>query len=208
MSSLSAFILGVILQMVTLKTVDVSTPEAVQEVCAQEAKAHLCTISQDMETVVTQASRLPFRGPARLEASAMVLVAIAHHESGFRPGIYDCSLCDGSTARCDHGRSVSIYQMQKSAWQGWDRESVCEDNHIASYLALSWYTRFSGGSAKSSFRSYAGCIPELDCKGGDGLTSDLEKALKKAHIQVNGRHASFLQPPAQARLDNLLASQN
>jgi len=208
MNSLFAFTLGVILQLVTFKPVDTTTPEAVDAICSNEAQAHLCTIASDVSGVVGQASRLPFNGPAKYEASAMVLVSIANHESHFRSGIYDCSLCDGKTARCDHGRSVSIYQMQRSAWQGFDRQSVCEDDFIASYLAFRWYLKFASPSPKSSFRGYAGCQLDLDCKGADGITADFEKVLRKAHLFLNGRYATYLKlpPPAAVSTAELLSS--
>lgn len=143
-------------------------------------------IATDIASIVATTDRLPFTGPAAADATAVLLVSIGEHESAFRSGVQDCSLCDGSTARCDHGRSVSIYQLQRPAFGGFSREDVCEDNWLATYLALRWVRRSVGKTHLETLRSYAGCQPDLECPNADSLATRFEQLAKRAGLRPCG----------------------
>ena len=107
--------------------------------------------------VVTQSPELPFDGDGAREATAAMLLAIAHHESGLREDIEDCSRCDGRDATCDRGKSIGMYQLhQGAAWFGHPRASICADNELATALALKvLLANRRGGHALAIFNGYA-----------------------------------------------------
>lgn len=89
------------------------------------------------------------------EVTALALVAVAFHESGFASDVQDCSRCVIGGAWCDHGRAISLYQMQRNNWQGHARAAVCKDNRLATSLAYDSLAK-PRGSWKNKFRVYAG----------------------------------------------------
>ncbi len=74
---------------------------------------------------------LPWRGPTAPEASALALVAIAAHESGFRADVSDCRRTG------DVGRSITAFQLMRGrAWGAFDRAILCRSPALAARQAL------------------------------------------------------------------------
>lgn len=95
-------------------------------------RTHLVEVARDIASVV-EAEDAPvlFRGPAGREATALLLVAIAAHESGFQKAIDACE------KRGDGGRSRTMWQMIAGVHlQGHSYEAVCSDRRLAARLAL------------------------------------------------------------------------
>lgn len=112
----------------------------------------------------TENAKLPFTGPAARESSALVLVTIAHHESGFWSNVQDCSLCYPGSAWCDRGKSVTLFQLREGtfAFGKFSREELCANNKLATQRALAVVGRFRGASTPQQlFDGYA--------RGGVGL---------------------------------------
>jgi hypothetical protein len=77
-----------------------------------------------------------FEGPARREAAALLLVAIAAHESGFSRAIDQCH------RRGDSGRSRTMWQLiGKVHLAGHSYKEVCADRRLAARLALATLAR-------------------------------------------------------------------
>jgi hypothetical protein len=83
-------------------------------------------------------NRQPFQGEAGKEASAVALVTVSFHESGFWSKVQDCSICFPGSAWCDRGRSVSLFQLREgsSSWGAYTRAELCEDNAKAAERAM------------------------------------------------------------------------
>jgi hypothetical protein len=91
-----------------------------------------------------------FCGQAAVESTALGLVAIAHHESGWHPRVQDCRYNP-------HDPAVSLFALQGPiARGGRSREAVCSDNALAARLAGFVLTRFRrAGSLYVMARGYA-----------------------------------------------------
>lgn len=119
-------------------------------------------VAGEIADAVESAEKLPTSGPQAKEGAALALVAIGWHESKFREDIADCRACDGKSALCDHGTSVTAFQMKKRAWGGRTRKEVCEDGSLAASLALSLLAR-QEAPMPGLFQAYA--------RGGIGMPS-------------------------------------
>lgn len=95
-------------------------------------RGYLEEIAEDVTTVVeTEDAHILFEGPAARQATALLLVAIAAHESGFSHEIDRCE------KRGDGGRSRSMWQLIGSVHlEGHSFEEVCENRRLAARLAL------------------------------------------------------------------------
>lgn len=70
-------------------------------------------------------------GAAGERRTALVLTAIAAHESGLRESVRHCDV------RGDHGRSVGLFQLQRGfAWFGYDEDEICNSDALQAHLAL------------------------------------------------------------------------
>ena len=124
--------------------------------CDVPANARLCDVARDAATAVESATRLPFDGPAANEASTVLLLSIAWHESiQFRADVQTCGL------KGDHGRSITNYQLHVGPARGVHSEAeLCDPdagNLLASRLALRWLARYARrGSLTGIVRGYAG----------------------------------------------------
>ena len=71
-------------------------------------------IAADLAAVLAEGGRL-FTGPAAERQTAALILAVAHHESGFAPDV-DIGPCyrgrDGRSLRCDAGRAACILQVR------------------------------------------------------------------------------------------------
>lgn len=95
-----------------------------------EMTARYDQASKDLATVVTDPAEEPiWPGPNGRLATARLLLAIAWHESGFMRDA-DVGPCDQKGARCDHGRSFCMAQIQvgtgKTA-EGWTGQDLFQD---------------------------------------------------------------------------------
>lgn len=87
--------------------------------------------------------------------TAMALVGIDFHESGFASDVQDCSKCVLGGAYCDHGRAQTAFQLQYNNWGGHTRNEICADFNLATSLAYDALAK-GKGSWKNKFRVYAG----------------------------------------------------
>lgn len=99
-----------------------------------------------------------FEGEAKAEATTAVLYAIARHESGFWAKVQDCSICYYGSAWCDHGRSITLFQLREGSgtWGTYTRKELCEDNLKATERTALVLRGFSKSTTLMMFNSYAG----------------------------------------------------
>lgn len=130
-----------------------------------ESDSRPCDIARDIANVVEDYEKekvLPFKGLYAKESTALALLAIAHHESGFRKEVQICDVMG------DNGKSASLYQLhQGNSWIDLYRRDennqpikhskneICSDNHLATELSLQVLLRFPN-YPQSMFYSYAG----------------------------------------------------
>lgn len=181
------FVLNMILALVKLPAVDAATVEAR---CKAAELARYCAIAGDIEAVV-RAEPVAFDGPGAQEAAATALVAVAWHESGFKAGVQDCSICTGANPWCDRGRSVSLFQLHEGrAWQGHKREALCSDNRLAATLAHRLLTANARKTrnAIGMFIAYAGSGRGAVRAGGE-IYAIFERRLDRAGFRFDHRKA-------------------
>jgi len=101
---------------------------------------------------------LPFTGAAAPEASALALVAIAHHESGFRAAVSDCRIVG-----TDHP-SITAWQLWGPFARGpYSRRALCAEPRLAAERAL-WTLAHHAERTRTpagAFRGYASGDPAV-----------------------------------------------
>jgi len=96
----------------------------------------LRAIAADISTAATRHDRPLFEGEGGALATALMLVAIAKHESEFHANVDDCS------RRGDIGRSITIFQLLRGPnWGGHEARTICDDRRLAAKLALDLLSR-------------------------------------------------------------------
>lgn len=96
----------------------------------------LTLIAHDLSEAAAARRAEMFKGAAADVALGMMLVAIAHHESGFLPSVDTC------TRRGDTGRSISMFQILHGPnWEGHSAEEICANRKLAVRLALNVLVR-------------------------------------------------------------------
>lgn len=96
----------------------------------------LTSIAQDISEAAAARQGEMFKGGGADVALGMMLVAIAHHESGFLASVDTC------TRRGDTGRSITLFQILRGPnWEGHTAEEICRDRKLAVRLALNVLVR-------------------------------------------------------------------
>ncbi len=147
-----------------------------------EAEERYEAIADDISTVAMDESEPPlFTGPAAREATAVLLSAIAWHESGFRK---DVDACMGAHSKGDHGRSISLLQVMSGPnYEGHPASEICEDRRLAIRLGLHVLRRAQkacGGGPRSWLQSYAA--------GGCSIRSNVSRDVCTAFERVGQKH--------------------
>jgi hypothetical protein len=109
----------------------------------------LTSIAQDISEGATARHPEIFKGGSADVALGMMMVAIAHHESGFLASVDTC------TRRGDTGRSISLFQILHGPnWEGHSAQEICANRKLAVRLALNVLVRplsqKSNGKARMS----------------------------------------------------------
>jgi hypothetical protein len=101
----------------------------------EEAERRYEELAADIAEVAFDENEPPlFDGPAGREATALLLTAVAWHESGFRK---DVETCHGPLAKGDDGRSIGLFQiMRGSNRQGYSAKQICSDRKLQVRLGL------------------------------------------------------------------------
>jgi len=96
----------------------------------------LASIANDISEAASARQGELFQGTGADVALGMMLVAIAHHESGFLAAVDTC------TRRGDAGRSISLFQILRGPnWEGHSAAEICGDRKLAVKLAVNVLVR-------------------------------------------------------------------
>lgn len=151
MSTLFDLTLAAILSLARAPAVDVIAERPRLERIAADV-ARVVVHHDEIAAWISGDPPLPFAGSAAREASALALVAIAHHESGFRAEVEDCRIVG-----TDHP-SVTAFQLWGPfARGGHSRRALCTSPALAAERAL-WTLAHQAARVRSpaaAFRGYA-----------------------------------------------------
>lgn len=96
----------------------------------------LTSIAHDISEAASARQGEMFKGGGADVALGVMLVAIAHHESGFLVSVDTC------TRRGDTGRSITLFQILRGRnWEGHSAEEICANRKLAVRLALNVLAR-------------------------------------------------------------------
>lgn len=141
------------------------------EETAEQKQERYEAIASDLYQVVYDPAVQPlFRGPKGRAQTAVLVLGVAHHESGFAKDvdIGPCYRKGSHSMRCDGGQSACVMQMRIGAGttrEGWTQEDLFADrkkcftagiNHMRrSFRACSfapqelWLTAYAGGTCSN-----------------------------------------------------------
>jgi hypothetical protein len=109
-------------------------------------RARLSAIARDITAAVELDGGALFPGEGGSVALAMMLVAIAKHESDLDPAIDTCK------KKGDGGRSISMFQILRGPnWAGHTADDICADRRLAARIAISVLARPIAVAASKSF---------------------------------------------------------
>jgi hypothetical protein len=117
-------------------------------------------------------------GDDGVRRTALVLVAIAWHESGFREEVRTCAV------RGDGGASLGTTQLHRGfAWFGHTAEEICGSDALQARLALRVLGVHRGRGVASEaglLRAYASGDAGRDTRAGRELRAALERTMRAA----------------------------
>ncbi len=107
---------------------------ASQNVAVSQVTRHASAIEAAVED---DDAWLPFKGQNARAKTALLLVALADHESGLRASIEFCYFESLPGMTQDNGKSVGLCQAyQGPAWYGHSHDEICGDAELQFKLAL------------------------------------------------------------------------
>jgi hypothetical protein len=110
---------------------------------AANDSARLTSIARDISAVVATHEKEVFAGEGGDVALAMMLVALAKHESEFLASVDSC------VRRGDDGRSITLFQILRGPnWGGHTADEICGDRKLAVKLAIRLLARPLAAGAK------------------------------------------------------------
>src|SRR5262245_64458480 len=129
--------------MSTLPSVVLSAVLSVVKGPASNDAARLSSIAHDISAVVSAHEKEVFAGEGGDVALAMMLVALAKHESEFHEDVDSCK------RRGDVGRSISLFQILRGPnWAGHTDSEICGDRKLAVKLTIRLLARPLASGAK------------------------------------------------------------
>lgn len=179
---LSSFLTKLVSAMVSLYAL--GNPK--MDYAAEEAR--LSTIATEIWEQTGEAGQaIPFAGPAEREVTTVAVVAVAWHESGFKPSVQDCSICKKSKDWCGGGRSVSLYQLEGPvSFGGYTKDELCKNNKAAAGRAMYMLSLYSkSGSIVAMYDGYAkGKISRPYCKAALEIADIFADLSRKTGVNV------------------------
>lgn len=128
--------MGYARRMSTLALVTLAATLSVAKGAAANDKPRLTSIANDIAAVVESRQNQVFTGDGGGVALAMMLVAIAKHESEFHAAVDSCA------RRGDGGRSITLFQILRGPnWAGHKAEEICADRRLAVQLTVDLLAR-------------------------------------------------------------------
>jgi hypothetical protein len=129
--------------MSTLSSIVLSGVLSVVKGPASTDAARLTSIANDISAVVSAREAEVFAGEGGDVALALMLVALAKHESEFLESVDSC------TRRGDVGRSITLFQILRGPnWAGHTASEICGDRKLAVKLTVRLLARPLASGAK------------------------------------------------------------
>lgn len=121
----------------------------------------------------------PFCGPKAREATAIALLSIADHESGWHPKVQNCTYGQKDPA-------ISLFALNGSvAFGGHSKKEICKDNKLAATLAANVLMLFkSCGTSICLYRGYASGDASVKSDAANQLNATFLTQLYKQQIVV------------------------
>lgn len=161
-------------------------------------------IAADVELAATLHDGAPFRGAARRESLGLALVALAWHESAFRPAVASCRITGDRTRwqKSHEGRSITLWQLMRGpSWDGHERQELCESQPLAAYLAVKVLIRYEQPARwnwGALFRGYASGSAGVDSSSARKCCATRERLATQAGLDgahCHGRGMIGFAPP-------------
>lgn len=149
-----------------------------------EAQKRYEEMAADIAEVAFEEDEAPlFDGPAGREATALLLTAIAWHESGFRK---DVETCHGPIAKGDQGRSIGLFQIIRGPnREGHSAKEICSDRKLQVRLGLHVLRRakeFCGGPPLVWLQAYGSGRCNLSHRASRNMCAAFER-VGKPHFE-------------------------
>lgn len=121
----------------------------------------------------------PFCGPKAREATALALVSIANHESGWVLGVQDCTYKKKDPA-------ISLFALNGPvAFAGYSKKEICNDNKLAARLSLQILMLFKRcGTTLCMMQGYASGNTSIKSIAANELDSTFFRRLISEHIVI------------------------
>jgi len=128
--------MGYARRMSNLALVTLAATLSVAKGAAANERPRLTSIANDIAAVVESQQKEVFTGEGSSVALAVMLVAIAKHESEFQAAVDSCA------RRGDGGRSITMFQILRGPnWAGHKAEEICGDRRLAIQLTINLLAR-------------------------------------------------------------------
>lgn len=156
-----------------------------------DAQRRYESMAADIAAVAFEEDEPPlFDGPAGREATAMLLTAIAWHESGFRK---DVETCHGPIAKGDRGRSIGLFQIIRGPnREGHSASDICNDRKLQIRLGLRTLRRakdFCGGSPLVWLQAYGSGRCHVSHRAARNMCAAFERIGKDRIANLSCRSA-------------------
>ncbi|HEY5962159.1 MAG TPA: hypothetical protein VIV60_36635 [Polyangiaceae bacterium] len=146
--------------------------------------ARLAAVADDI--AVVSRTHPVLCGDARVDGTALLLAAVAEHESGWHPGVQDGSRCMPGSIWCDRGQAISLYQLRSPAWLTYSRERINADHRLSAELAARVLMRYrKRATVRELFVGYATGGRVRQCKAADEIAAIFETLARKSGIRVS-----------------------
>lgn len=128
-----------------------------------------------------------FDGPAKAEATALLLVAIGRHESAFREEVRRCRRTG------DSGKTIGLFQLMGPwAWDGERRSDICASDDLQTRLALrvlGTYRGVCGAGTRALLQAYASGTCRKPTRAARVIEDTFFALLRERQITLVGKTA-------------------
>ena len=173
-----------------------------------DAQLRYESIAEDISAVAMDESEPPlFKGAAGREATAILLSAVAWHESGFRK---DVDICKGIRSKGDNGLSVGLLQVMRGRnYEGHSAKEICDDRKLGIRLGLHVLRRAKetcSGGPRLWLQSYAAGFCNIDSSSSRDKCAAFERVGQKHLLGISCSSAGPISPRPSADASRLLAN--
>lgn len=167
------------------------------ETAIQRAERYEAVASDLADVIYAPDTKPLFGGSLGRARSAVLVLAIAYHESGFAPDV-DKGPCyrgkAGGSARCDHGKSACLMQIRigdGTTQEGWTQKELFEDRKKCFSAGINLIRRSMAAcrnlEERHRLNAYASGVCSKGHKGSEGLVNLMHQFMSSATIPREAR---------------------